>query len=300
MTDLPSNTPGLGHNEARDYAQETTGRLTMDYAEYIRTLDSLLDEARQQPKVITSDQDALNSGALIKRFRDLDGRVEAVRVIEKEPHLRMGNAIDGFFNALRDKIGKRNPRDRSAKPGASDILQARIDDFQDRKLAEERARLAREQSERERIEREARDRAAREAAAAEEARLAAERARKPENREAKAAIADEQEARATEAQITAQQAQERAEDARFASTAKPADLVRTRGHDVHGGGVLLTSAKVPYATLVDRNKLDMKALWPFFTDAEIEKALRGWAKTTGHRVEMEGAQIGHRNAGVTR
>jgi hypothetical protein len=300
MTDLPSNTPGLGHNESRDFAQETTGRLTMDYAEYIRTLDSLLDEARLQPKVINSDQDALNSGAIIKRFRDLDGRVEAVRVLEKEPSLRIGNAVDGFFNALRDKIGKRNPRDRSAKPGAADILQARINDYQDRKIAEEQARLEAQRLAAERAEREARETAAREAAAAEEARLAAERARKPENRDAKAAIADEQEGRATEAQITAQRAEERAEDARFAATAKPAELARVRGHDASGGGVLLTVAKEPYATLVDRSKLDMKALWPFFTDAEIEKALRAWSKTTGFRVQMEGAEIGSRNRGVTR
>jgi mono/diheme cytochrome c family protein len=44
----------------------------------------------------------------------------------------------------------------------------------------------------------------------------------------------------------------------------------------------------------DRAKLDKEALWPFFTDAEIEKALRAWAKTTGHRTQMEGAKIGFR------
>jgi hypothetical protein len=44
----------------------------------------------------------------------------------------------------------------------------------------------------------------------------------------------------------------------------------------------------------------MSKLLPFFTDAEIEKALRQWAKTTGHREKMSGAEIGFRNAGVTR
>jgi hypothetical protein len=51
--------------------------------------------------------------------------------------------------------------------------------------------------------------------------------------------------------------------------------------------------------LIDRAKVDMEMLRPYFTDAEIEKALRGWAKATGHRVteHMEGAEIGHRNKG---
>ncbi len=50
----------------------------------------------------------------------------------------------------------------------------------------------------------------------------------------------------------------------------------------------------------DRTKVDMNSLRPYFTDAEIEKALRGWAKAHGHAIQMAGAEIGHRNKGVTR
>ena len=61
-----------------------------------------------------------------------------------------------------------------------------------------------------------------------------------------------------------------------------------------------TMKQEPYALVTDRYQLDMFKLLPFFTDAEIEKALRQWAKTTGHREKMAGAEIGFRNAGVTR
>jgi hypothetical protein len=52
--------------------------------------------------------------------------------------------------------------------------------------------------------------------------------------------------------------------------------------------------------MTDRSKIDLELLRPYFTDAEIEKALRGWAKSTGHRIAMEGAEIGHRNKGSVR
>jgi len=44
----------------------------------------------------------------------------------------------------------------------------------------------------------------------------------------------------------------------------------------------------------------MDALRPYFTDFEIEKALRGWAKANGHKVQMSGADVGLRQIGVTR
>jgi hypothetical protein len=106
-------------------------------------LTRLLAEAREMPVTVNDDSGALLLGALIKRMRDVDSRIESVRGLEKEPYLRGGNAVDAFFNAWRDKIGRRNKNDRSAKPakpGATDVLQARINDYQNRKIAEENAR----------------------------------------------------------------------------------------------------------------------------------------------------------------
>lgn len=300
----------VGDNRAPDAAQMVTDQMRRDYQASEEALEALLAEARALPKEVDGESAALANGAMIKRFRDLDGRLEAFRVAEKEPHLRAGNAVDAFFFSLRDKIGRRNKADRNARPGAADVLQARNDDWIARKLAAERAERDRQAAEAMRLAREARERAEAEArraeaerAAAEEARLAAERARKPETTAAKAAAAEEREQaaddraqRASVAAAEAQVAAAKAEEARIATLAKPADMVRTRGDD----GVLLTAARENYAILVDRALLDKEALWPFFTDAEVEKALRAWARTTGHGKPMAGAEIGNKSKGVVR
>jgi hypothetical protein len=289
-----------GSNEAPDYAKQVTERLADEYVGLTNTLNELLGEAREMPKEVTSEADALMLGALIKRLRDLDGRAESVRTLEKEPYLRGGNAVDSFFNSMRDKIGRRIKTDRKSAAGAIDILQARINDFQERRLAEERARREAEERAAREEARKAAEEAARIAREAAEKAAAAERARKEENRAKHAAEAARLEEAASIAKTEAEQALEKAEDARISTLAKPADMARLRGSDESGAGVTLTMKQEPYALVTDRYQLDMSKLLPFFTDAEIEKALRQWAKTTGHREKMSGAEIGFRNAGVTR
>lgn len=289
-----------GSNQAPDYAQQVTERIASEYAEIGNTLESLLEEARQMPSRVDDDQTAVSIGALIKRLRDVDSRAESVRTLEGEPYLRGKNAVDSFFFALRDKIGRRNKSDRSAKPGAIDILQARINDYQERKIAEERARLEAERREQERVAREAAQKAFREAEEAAQRALAVERARKVETQAARQAEADAQQRAADIARAEAQRAADLAEEARLATLVKPAEIARVRGSDQSGAGVTLTVAKESYAILTDRTKVNLEMLRPYFTDAEIEKALRGWAKATGYRIAMDGAEIGHRNKGVTR
>lgn len=286
-----------GSNQAPDYAQQETERLASDYVGLTDSLAGLKALAEAFPRGVNDDTEALARGAVIKKLRDLDSRAEAVRQLEKEPHLRRGNAVDSFFGVLRDQIGRRI---RTAKPGLIDILQGDINEYQERKIAAERARQEAERRETERVAREAAEVARKAAAEAAERAAAVERARKAETQAARQAEADEQQRAADIASAEAHRAAELAEDARLASLAKPADIARVRGSDQSGAGVTLTVAKEPYAQLVDRAKVNMEMLRPHFTDAEIEKALRGWAKSTGHRIAMEGAEIGHRNKGVTR
>lgn len=289
-----------GSNEAPDYAKQVSDRLVNEYVGLSATMAELIAEKATMPIPVTSDDDALLLGALIKRMRDLDGRIEAVRVLEKEPYLRGGNAVDALFNGWRDTLAKRNRNDRKAKNGHVDDLQDEINAYQEKKLAEERARRIAAEQDAARQAAEAARKAAEERAAAEAARLAAERARLPETTAAKTAVADQKEQQATVAEIEAQQAAEKLEEAQLASMARPADLTRVRGTTTGGAGVTLTTAQEPYALVEDRTKLNWAVLSVFFTDAEVEKALRAWAKTTGHRVQMDGAKIGFRNKGVTR
>lgn len=278
--------PGIGHNEAPDYAQQVTERMQGDYAEVVSTVTSLLEEARNLPAAVDDDETLGTYAKLIKRLRDTAARVEAFRVKEKEPFLRGGNAVDGFFNGLAAKLARAK---RTDKPGALDVLAARVDSYMQRKLAEEQARRQAAAAEAARVAREAQERAAKEAREAEERRLAAERARLPATQEAKGAVAAAAEASATSSGIEAALASGAAEDAHIATLAKPADIARTRVDDA-----LITMPEEPYAELVDAALLDKAILWPFISEDAKAKALRAWAKTTGHRTQMAGALIGRR------
>jgi flagellar biosynthesis GTPase FlhF len=297
---MPNPRAVPGSNQAPDYAQQVTDRIAAEYAALTASISALLDEAREMPTVVDDDETALKLGALIKRMRDADSRTEGIRVMEGEPYLRGGNAVNAFFFGWRDKLGKRNKNDRAAKAGAVDILQARVNDYQNRKIAEENARLAAERRVAEALAEAAHRKAEQEAQEAREAELKASRARSAASTAATKAAAEAAQRAADTAAQEAARLRNEAEEARMAALAKPADIARVRGNDQSGAGVTLTVAQEPYAILTDRSKVDMNLLRPYFTEAEIEKALRGWAKSLGHKVKMDGAEIGFRNKGVTR
>ena len=286
----------VGSNQAPDYAKRVTEQMARDYAALMESVDALIKKAEASPKEITTDEEALALGAIVKEIRDAFKRAEAFREAEKEPHFRAGQAVDQFFFALEDQLARRN---RTARPGAADILQARIDAHLERKRIIEAERRRKEAEELARAARQRAEEEARLRRQEEEARAVAERARKPENAAVRHAEADQIAAQASEATVEAQVAQEKATEAHVATLAKPAELSRTRG-GADSGGVLLTEARQPYAILVDRTKIDMVKLRPYFNDAEIEKALRGWAKAHNHAVQMDGAEIGFRMKGQTR
>ena len=287
----------IGDNQDVDQAQIVSDRLTALYFQSVQSIDELLGKVPSMPEKVSSDADALMLGALIKQLRDQDNKLEAFRESEKQPFLRGGNAVDNFFHSLRDKIARRKRGDRSVKPGAIDILQGRIDDWQTAKRAAELARLEADRLEAARVSRDEQARLRKQLEEAEAARLAAERARTEQTKATKAAIADAEAAKAAHAKALADIAAERAKDAELATQISSADLVRVRAEN---GGVMLTSRDEGYAFVTDRNLIDLEKLRPFFTQFELEKALRGWAKSTGFEMTMEGAEIGFRQRGVTR
>jgi hypothetical protein len=298
MTNAENQRAVIGDNQAESYAARVTDTLEREYAERFAEVDAILDEARDLPREVTTDETATAIGLVIKRIRELDKRLEGYREVEKAPHRLSAEAVDALFFRHRERLAKRNPRDRSQKPGAADVLQDRINAFLERKAIEEenRRRAEADKLRKEQIER---DRIARETARkAEEDRLAAERARKPENVVAKTAIAEASEQAAQQASVEAELAASEAQEAHISTLAKPAELSRTRGD-----GVLLTQAREGYVQLIDRSLLNghvLAAILPYFTDAELEKAARGFAKATSHAKQLPGFEIGFRRKGVTR
>jgi hypothetical protein len=292
-TTNPRATIGDNLPDPIDYAKDETGRLQADYAETARMVDSLLDEFEEMPEVIEETSQKGSVASLIKRMRDTAKRIDGLRELEKTPHFRRGQGCDQFFNGLLDRLSRREKKNR---PGAADILQQRLTDYDTKLLLAEQERRRKEAAEAARIARARAEAEAKAAREAEETRLAAERARLVETKAAKQAAATMAQEAASAAAIEAAVAADQAEAAYIETLARPADIMRTRGAD----GTLTTMARENYAEIEDATKLDMAVLWPFIALAAKERALALWARSTGHRQQMAGARIGDRPKSVVR
>lgn len=280
----------LMNNELPDYAAEVTARLRKDYALLLESVAEVLQRLRELPKVI-EDETTLSAYATpITEARDLRKRLEVYHDAEKAPFLRGGQGCDQFFFGEMAKLGRRTEREPA---GAIDIAQARVDDHMQRKLTAEReAREAIAAEERRKAEViRKREEDARQAAL--EASQKAARARNAENIAAHQAEANRQAAIAEQARRASALAEQEAEDARIDTLAPAADMTRTRLE----GGALATMGSTPFVQVIDRNLLNRELLWAHFKDDDILKAVKGWAKTTGHKVPMAGAVIELRNKG---
>ena len=315
MTLSPSNVAedrvvGIGDNkppiaalisaEDGDFAQVTTAFLAEEYAKQRTITQSLLDEAsalmRDENSKLKKIDDEDTKGkvvSLIKRMRDHAKALTAFHSKEKQPYLRGGQGVDQFFFGDIDKLSR---RDKKNKPGAADIINDELTDYDNRVLAAEQARLKRIADENARLAREAQAQAEAEKAEAERLRLAAERARTPEKIEEKTQAAVEAETRADAAQVEAAVAAPKAEEARIDTLRKPADIMRNRGTD----GTLSTVGIDKYAEIADRTLLNKELLWPYIKQEALESALTQWAKMTDYNQQMPGALIGRRNKSLVR
>jgi hypothetical protein len=295
---IGGNFPPLGRQisaEGGDFAAVTTAFLAEEHAKWPQNVTALLAEATaltrdDEGRLRKIEDDAMKAkvASLIKRFRDTAKAMEGLHGKEKAPYLRGGQAVDQFFFGLIDQCQR---RDKKARPGAADALNAELTDYDNRKLAEEQARRDREAAEAVRIAREAREREEAAAREAEEKRLAAERARKPEHKEEKTAAAEQAETVADAAKVDASVASARAQEAYVGTLARPADIMRNRQAD----GTMSTMGVEKYAEITDRDKLDKEKLWPHIGFAALQTALNSFAKATDYNTPMPGAAIGRRN-----
>lgn len=290
MTNTENPRAVVGDNTAVNYGERIAEQMKRDYAELVTGVGAALEAARGLPVEISTDEDLAPFASLIKRMRDTVARIEAFRVAEKEPHLRAEQAVDSFFFSLTEKLSRRK---RDGRAGAADILQARVDAYQQRKLAEERERLRKAAEDAAREEHERRVAEAKALQAAEEARKAAERARKPENVEQRTEVAQEKAGIAASARLDTFEAATAAENAAVAAARKSADIARVRLPDA-----MVTMRQVPHVEVIDRDLVDKSKLWPFLKDDHIALALRAWAKTTNHKQKMDGALIEMRDESV--
>ncbi len=135
-TDLINARAVTGDN-APDFAAIEADRLAQDYADLDPKITALLDEARDLPSPITDRDVALRTGAVIKRMKDVDRRVEEIRNVEGEPHLRRKNAVDGFFFAQDRPAQRLVLEDRQLQMIEDDVVRrvARLPQFLQHHLA---------------------------------------------------------------------------------------------------------------------------------------------------------------------
>jgi hypothetical protein len=284
MPSLPENPRAIrGDNLPPDYAKDVTERMAQDYAALMETVTLQLQEARGLPATVESEEDLLTFSDLVVRLRDTANRAEGARVAEKEPYLRAGQAVDGFFGSLKER----------AQKGLA-VLSGRVNDYQLQKLAAERLKREREKAKAEAAERARREEAERAMREAEAAERVAERARR--DQEAKLERALDKAAASDVAQIDARMATELADAARLAAAQSPAAMARSRFES----GRLATMKQVGYAEVIDRTKLDAAALFPFISDSQVLIALRKWAQARDFREQMPGAAIGFKDSTVIR
>lgn len=231
-----NTTPGLGHNLPpndaellRDQLKETNDDLLGRHSELLASID-------RAPAIIEDDETARRMTDLIKMVTSCSKSLDGKRIEAKEPYLTLGRAVDGFFNPLIDQL-------KRGKTKAEIILGTwlRKKEAEERRVREEAAQAARDESER--LAREAQ-----EAEAAQMPKLA-------EQRISEAAVVEKQ----------AIQAERSAEE-------RPAKLAAVHGD--YGSRSSLRSFKV--AKIDERAILDLEALRPHFSEAHIQIALNSW------------------------
>jgi len=248
---------GIGHNTQIPTPKQISEELAMRFVDMSESAASVLTDARALPEKVTAKNELGDVSRIIIRLRELGKTAESTREAEKGPYWRAGLAVDAFFKEIIARLDK-----------TSNILNRRVNDYQQEQLAAERRRREEEARETERL--------------AEEARLKAERARKATNKAA--------------AEVEAALQERRAEEAREAAQATPAGMVRERFSD----GPLVTMKKVKFVDIIDIKLIPMDELRPYLKPSAIEDAVKRWAQATEYSGTMAGVEVGERDDSVVR
>lgn len=271
---------GIGHNEP-DLAVRVGEDLQESYKALQKDAADALKRAEAVPEVIENEDQLEQVNTVVVELRDLWKRAEADREKEKAPFWRAGQAVDGYFNEIKTRLAQ-----------IGDLIGKRGHAYNQKKIAEARAKAIAEQREREAEAQRLRDAEEAKRKAAIEAEQAAERARKAENIAAHQEVAAEHNAEADQLAQDARIANIAASEAAVQANVKSADLVRTQ----FASGRMTTARQVGYVEIVDIAKLDLEKLRPYFKEEHVLAALKAFAKITNHQRPMDGAIIEMRDA----
>lgn len=183
----------LGHNNPPSDEEALRSSLAERNAKLLERADKLTEAVERIPAECLDDTTAGNIGDTIKMIMDAHKALEAQRVNEKAPYLKLERAVDGFFKVTLDRLMQ--AKQKAQKP---------LDVWMQKKAEEERQRRLAE----------------------------ADRLRKEAEAKAAQAIAEEQARMQAQAETTfvdARVTDEKAQAMQQAAQAKPAELAKTRG-----------------------------------------------------------------------
>ena len=259
---------GIGHNKGPEDEHPIVGRLRDKYIPQLSRMKELLDAFDKAPLEAETEEIAGKYATFIKQINVAVKESEELRVAEKAPYAESGKAVDVFFKMISEPL-----KDIKEK------LNGRLSKYQKKKAEEEKKRRIAEEAK----AREAAEMAARAAALAQAKAAEAEAAAKDEA-DIDMAIATENAAR--EAAEAATEAAEAADKAEAKAEAGHADMGRVRS----GSGVTAAAKKSFTGKIVDLPNLDLEALRPYLRYAELERAVKEYAKKTNGQ-PLKGAEI---------
>lgn len=234
----------LGHNNPPTDEDALRDTLTTRSEDILKRAEELADAADRMPGEIADDPTKNKFVDYLAIATAAAKNLEAARVNEKEPYLKLGRFVDGFFGTRRDRLD-------AAKAKANKILTAYL-----RKLeAQERER----EREEKRIKDEAAAQALRDAQALEA--------------QGKTAQAEEKITQAVIHEAEANKAGERAEG-------KASDLVRARGTAGNTAGLRTTWV----GKVDDRAQLDIESLRSHIPADALQKALNSFIAAGGREL----------------
>jgi len=242
----------IGHNKP------PTDKEIMDnkYSDLLERLEKVADkttevvsdlrEKNNGKPSINSDEDVSKVAPLAKEAKSINSELEDIRIEEKKPHLEAGRAVDSYFKSHKERAER-----------IFTTLEHLASDFQNRKIAAERAAA---KAEAERREKEA-----------QRLREEAEKAKRKETAERKLAQAEYEENRADAA----------IDDA----NASNAELGSVRSEN----GTILASARTVWDfTINDYDKIPLDQLRIFLSRSEVEKAIKKFANHHKEAAKLNG------------
>lgn len=98
--------PMQGHNNPPSNIEIVGEKARELYPHLFSRFEELTQKTGELPLVITNDDEAGRVGDFVKQVNENKKSLEAVRKLEKQPHLDMSKAVDGFFKKYLERLDK--------------------------------------------------------------------------------------------------------------------------------------------------------------------------------------------------